>query len=206
MTNLSVFLVSVVLVTVAPGPDIIQVLTRGVSQGRMAGLAAAAGFSTGCIFHTTLAAVGVSALIRSSDVAFTLIKLAGAFYLIYIGIGSLRNRRAALVGEPAGFDALGAIYRQSIVANILNPKVTLFFLAFLPQFVSPASATPGLQLMGLGIIFMVVTIIIFGAVAIFAGLIGDWLRRRPAVAGRLQVLAGVTFIGLGIRVALPDVR
>ncbi|HML79677.1 LysE family translocator [Geobacter sulfurreducens] len=206
MTNLSVFLVSVVLVTVAPGPDIIQVLTRGVSQGRMAGLAAAAGFSTGCIFHTTLAAVGVSALIRSSDVAFTLIKLAGACYLIYIGIGSLRNRRAALVGEPAGFDALGAIYRQSIVANILNPKVTLFFLAFLPQFVSPASATPGLQLMGLGIIFMVVTIIIFGAVAIFAGLIGDWLRRRPAVAGRLQVLAGVTFIGLGIRVALPDVR
>ncbi|ANA40698.1 lysine transporter LysE [Geobacter anodireducens] len=206
MTNLSVFLVSVVLVTVAPGPDIIQVLTRGVSQGRMAGLAAAAGFSTGCIFHTTLAAVGVSALIRSSEVAFTLIKLAGAFYLIYIGIGSLRNRRAALVGEPAGFDALGAIYRQSIVANILNPKVTLFFLAFLPQFVSPASATPGLQLMGLGIIFMVVTIIIFGAVAIFAGLIGDWLRRRPAVAGRLQVLAGVTFIGLGIRVALPDVR
>ncbi|HMN03540.1 MAG TPA: LysE family translocator, partial [Geobacter anodireducens] len=73
-------------------------------------------------------------------------------------------------------------------------------------FVSPASATPGLQLMGLGIIFMVVTIIIFGSVALFAGLIGDWLRRRPAVAGRLQALAGVTFIGLGIRVALPDVR
>lgn len=206
MTNLSVFLVSVVLVTVAPGPDIIQVLTRGVSQGRMAGLAAAAGFSTGCIFHTTLAAVGVSALIRSSDVAFTLIKLAGACYLVYIGIGALRNRGASLVGEPAGFDALGAIYRQSIVANILNPKVTLFFLAFLPQFVSPASATPGLQLMGLGIIFMVVTIIIFGSVALFAGLIGDWLRRRPAIAGRLQALAGVTFIGLGIRVALPDVR
>ncbi|AJE03747.1 LysE family translocator [Geobacter pickeringii] len=206
MTNLTVFFVSVILVTIAPGPDIIYVLTRGVSQGKRAGLAAAAGFSTGCIFHTALAAVGISALIRSSEVAFTVIRLAGAAYLVYLGIGALRSRGGALIGASTEAPPLGSIYRQSIVANILNPKVTLFFLAFLPQFVAPGSGSVGLQLMGLGLIFMAVTITVFGAVALCAGLIGDWLRRTPAVAGRIQALAGLTFIGLGIRVALPDVK
>lgn len=206
MTNLTVFLVTTFLLAIAPGPDIIYVLTRGVSQGKRAGLAAAAGFSTGCLFHTTLAAVGVSALIRSSETAFTLIRIAGACYLIYIGIGALRSRGAFVVGEGSSGEALRAIYRQSIIANILNPKVTLFFLAFLPQFAAPGSGSVGVQLMGLGIIFTAVTIVVFGAVALFAGLIGDWLRQRPAFAGRLQALAGVTFIALGIRVALPDAR
>ncbi|WP_298268238.1 LysE family translocator [Geobacter sp.] len=206
MTNLTVFLVSVVLVTVAPGPDIIYVLTRGVSQGKRAGLAAAAGFSTGCIFHTALAAVGISALIRSSETAFTVIRLAGGAYLIYLGIGALRSRGVSLVGESTEVPPLWSIYRQSIVANILNPKVTLFFLAFLPQFVVPSAGSIGLQLMGLGLIFMTVTILIFGTVALFAGFIGDRLLRTPAVAGRIRALAGLTFIALGIRVALPDLR
>lgn len=206
MTDLTLFLVSVVLVTIAPGPDIISVLTRGVSQGKKAGLAAAAGFSTGCIFHTTLAAVGVSALLRSSPAAFAVVKIAGACYLVYIGIGTLRARGGALVGGAAGGDPLRTIFRQSIIANILNPKVTLFFLAFLPQFVPPASRNVGFQLMVLGLIFMAVTIVIFSGVALGAGLIGDWLRRRPAVAVKIQSLAGLTFIALGIRVSLPDVR
>lgn len=206
MTNLSIFLVSTVLLALAPGPDIIYVLTRGVSQGKRAGLAAAAGFSTGCLFHTALAAVGISALIRSSETAFTLIRMAGAGYLVYIGIRALRTRGPFLIGDSAGGEALRAIYRQSVVANILNPKVTLFFLAFLPQFVAPGVGSVGLQLMGLGAIFMAVTLVVFSSVGIFAGLIGDWLRRRPAFSGRLQALAGVTFIALGIRVALPGAR
>jgi threonine/homoserine/homoserine lactone efflux protein len=96
------------------------------------------------------------------------------------------------------------IYKQSVIGNMLNPKVTLFFLAFLPQFVNAGAGNIALQLVLLGVVFMIVTIVVFGAVAIFAAMIGDWIRRKPAIGERLNVFAGITFIALGIRVALPD--
>ena len=121
-------------------------LTRGIAQGRKAGLAAAAGFSAGCIFHTLLAALGVAALIRSSPLAFDLVRYAGAAYLIWIGIQALRHA-AAFSFEAAGDQrALWTIFRQSVIGNALNPKVTLFFLSFLPQFVKSEAGHVGGQI------------------------------------------------------------
>jgi threonine/homoserine/homoserine lactone efflux protein len=204
MPDIALFVVASSLLAIAPGPDVIYVLTRAVSQGRKAGIAAALGFASGCIFHTVLAAVGVAALIRSSELAFDLVRYAGAAYLVWIGIQALRHRSAFSIEGASDKKALAAIYKQSVIGNMLNPKVTLFFLAFLPQFVNSEAGNVGLQMALLGVVFMGVTIVVFGAVAIFAAMIGDWIRRKPAIGERLNVFAGVTFIALGIRVALPD--
>jgi threonine/homoserine/homoserine lactone efflux protein len=204
MPDIALFLVASALLTIAPGPDIVYVLTRGVAQGPKAGLAAALGFATGCIFHTVLAAVGIAALIRSSDVAFNAVRYAGAAYLVWIGIQALRHRASFAVDAAGDSRALALIYRQSVIGNVLNPKVTLFFLAFLPQFVNMQAGHVGWQMALLGAIFMVQTVVIFGAVALFSGWLGAWIRRKPVIGERLNIFAGITFIALGIRVALPD--
>jgi len=205
MPDLGLFLVASALLIIAPGPDIVYVLTRGIAQGRKAGLAAALGFATGCIFHTLLAALGVAALIRSSELAFNAVRYAGAAYLVWIGIQALRHRASFAPAEGGESKALGTIFKQSVIGNALNPKVTLFFLAFLPQFVNAAAGHVEWQMALLGAIFMAQTVVIFGAVALFSGWIGDRVRRKPAIGQRLNVFAGLTFIALGIRVALPDV-
>jgi threonine/homoserine/homoserine lactone efflux protein len=204
MPDIALFLVASALLTIAPGPDIVYVLTRGISQGPKAGVAAALGFATGCIFHTVLAAVGVAALIRSSEVAFDGVRYAGAAYLIWIGIQALRHRSSFSIGAASDAKALAVIFRQSVIGNMLNPKVTLFFLAFLPQFVNTQAGHIGWQMALLGAIFMAQTVLIFGAVALFSGWLGAWIRRKPAIGERLNIFAGITFIALGIRVALPD--
>ena len=204
MPDIALFLVASALLTIAPGPDIIYVLTRALTQGARAGIAAAFGFATGCIFHTVLAAVGVAALIRSSELAFDLVRYAGAAYLVWIGIQALRHRRSFSIEGASDTRALAVIFRQSVIGNMLNPKVTLFFLAFLPQFVNAEAGHVGAQMALLGAIFMAQTVAIFGAVALFSAGLGAWMRRKPAIGARLNVFAGVTFIALGIRVALPD--
>jgi threonine/homoserine/homoserine lactone efflux protein len=203
MPDIALFLAASALLTVAPGPDIVYVLTRGIAQGARAGFAAALGFATGCIFHTLLAALGVAALIRSSDLAFNAVRYAGAAYLAWIGIQALRHRAAFSVEGAGDARSLALIYRQSVVGNMLNPKVTLFFLAFLPQFVDAKAGHVGLQMALLGALFMAQTVVIFGAVALFSGYLGAWIRRKPAIGTRLNVFAGLTFIALGVRVALP---
>jgi threonine/homoserine/homoserine lactone efflux protein len=203
MPDIALFIAASALLAIAPGPDVIYVLTRGVAQGPRAGIAAALGFAAGCIFHTVLAAVGIAALIRSSELAFDLVRYAGAAYLVWIGIQALRHRSAFSVEAARDQKALATIFRQSVIGNMLNPKVTLFFLAFLPQFVNTPAGNIGWQMALLGVIFMGVTIVVFGAVAIFSGWIGNWVRRKPVIGERLNVFAGITFIALGIRVALP---
>ncbi len=204
MPDIALFLVASALLTIAPGPDIVYVLTRGIAQGRKAGLAAAAGFSTGCIFHTLLAALGIAAIIRSSPLAFDLVRYAGAAYLVWIGIQAIRHASAFSLGAANDERALWTIFRQSVIGNALNPKVTLFFLSFLPQFVDTGAGHVGWQMAFLGVVFMLQSFVIFGLVALFSGGIGNWVRRKPAIATRLNLFAGITFIALGIRVALPD--
>jgi len=204
LPDIALFLAASALLAIAPGPDIVTVLARGISQGRRAGFAAALGFAAGCLFHTALAAVGVAALIRSSPVAFDVVRYAGAAYLVWIGIQAIRHREAFSMQAAGGGAGLATIFRQSVIGNALNPKVTLFFLSFLPQFVNESTGSVGVQMAILGVVFMAVTIVVFGAVALFSGWIGDRLRARPAIASRLNLFAGLAFIGLGIRVALPD--
>jgi threonine/homoserine/homoserine lactone efflux protein len=204
MPDIALFLVASALLTIAPGPDIVYVLTRGITQGRQAGLAAAVGFATGVIFHTALAALGIAALIRSSEWAFTLVRYAGAAYLVYIGIRALTSQSAFAL-QPGGSKlALWTIYKQSVIGNALNPKVTLFFLSFLPQFINSTAGHIEMQMVLLGVIFMAETVVIFGGIALFSGLIGDRLKKQPAIADRLDLFAGLVFIGLGIRVAWPE--
>jgi threonine/homoserine/homoserine lactone efflux protein len=204
MPEIGLFLVASALLTIAPGPDIVYVLTRGIAQGRRAGLAAALGFATGVIFHTALAAFGIAALIRSSEFAFTLVRYAGAAYLIYLGIRTLINDSALQFGSSGSSIALWTVYKQSVIGNALNPKVTLFFLSFLPQFINVNAGPVAPQMVLLGVLFMLQTALIFGAVAFFSGAIGDRLRSKPAIAKRLNSFAGVVFVLLGIRVAWPE--
>ena len=202
MPNFLLFLATSIAITCAPGPDNLQVLARGISQGRAAGLVAALGFAAGITFHTTLAAIGVAAVLRSSPVAFEAIKLAGAAYLIWIGIKALRTKGLATAHERPP-QPLTAIFRQSVIGNLLNPKVTLFFIVFLPQFIVPNGAqSVTVQMLELGALFMLQTVVVFSLFGIGAGMIGAWLKRRPRVGVWLDRLAGATFILLGIRVAL----
>ena len=204
MPDIGLFLIASAILAIAPGPDIVYVLTRGITQGKRAGFAAALGFATGVIFHTALAALGIAALIRSSEFAFTLVRYAGAGYLIYLGIRMLASRSAFRLGQDNATLALWTVYKQSVIGNVLNPKVTLFFLSFLPQFINMNAGRIELQMVLLGVLFMLQTVIIFGAIAVFSGAIGDRLRANPAIANRLNLFAGVIFVALGIRVAWPE--
>ena len=204
MPDIGLFLIASALLTIAPGPDIVYVLTRGITQGRRAGFAAALGFATGVIFHTALAALGIAALIRSSEFAFLLVRYAGAAYLVYLGIRTLMSRGNFQLGQNHSSIALWTVYKQSVIGNVLNPKVTLFFLSFLPQFISINAGHVEFQMVLLGGLFMLQTVLIFGAIAFFSGVIGDRVRTNSAIANRLQVFAGVIFIALGIRVAWPE--
>ncbi|CAD6530950.1 Homoserine/homoserine lactone efflux protein [Paraburkholderia kirstenboschensis] len=204
MPNFMLFLATSIAITMAPGPDNLQVLARGISQGRAAGLVAALGFAAGITFHTTLAALGVAALLRSSPFAFQAIKLAGAAYLVWIGVKALRSQGLATAHERAP-QPLMTVFRQSVLGNLLNPKVTLFFIVFLPQFVQPHGAqSVTVQMLELGALFMLQTVAVFSLFGVCAGIIGGWLKRRPRVGVWLDRLAGATFIAIGIRVALRD--
>ena len=204
MPNFLLFLAASIAITAAPGPDNLQVLARGISQGRAAGLVAALGFAAGISFHTTLAALGVAALLKSSAVAFEAVKLAGAAYLIWIGIKAIRSKGLSSAHERPS-QPLGVVFRQSVIGNLLNPKVTLFFIVFLPQFVNPhGGQSVMLQMFELGGVFMLQTVVVFSVFGVAAGMIGAYLKRRPRVGLWLDRLAGATFIGLGLRVALKD--
>ncbi|APR34509.1 LysE family translocator [Paraburkholderia sp. SOS3] len=204
MPNFLLFLATSLAITFAPGPDNLQVLARGISQGRAAGFVAALGFAAGITFHTTLAALGVAAVLRSSPVAFQAIKLAGAAYLIWIGIKALRSKGLATAHERPPQPLL-SIFRQSVIGNMLNPKVTLFFIVFLPQFVNPHGVqNVTVQMLELGALFMLQTVAVFSLFGVCAGTIGNWLKRRPRAGVWLDRIAGATFIAIGLRVALRD--
>lgn len=205
--QLLLFAGSVFLLALTPGPDILYVLARGLSQGRKAGLCAAAGFNLGVIVHTLFAAFGISAVLAASATAFMVIKFAGAAYLIYLGLKMLRaSGTAGAVNGDRQRMPLRVIFRQSIVANVLNPKVALFFLAFLPQFTNPGQGPVALQMLVLGGVFMLVSFLVFAAVALFSGVVGNKLRTNPKVERRLNVGAGGLLVGLGLALAFSDAR
>jgi threonine/homoserine/homoserine lactone efflux protein len=204
LDQLVLFSLTSIVLIFTPGPDIIYVLTRGVAQGRTAALAAAAGFSLGNIGHTLLAVCGLSAILASSATAFTLIKIAGGLYLIYIGV-KLWRADPRLTLSPAGeHKTARLIFRQSILANLLNPKVAVFFLAFFPQFVRPSQGSPALQMLILGLTFVVLTMICFGLVALGAGLLNARLAARPTVSAWLHKGAGAILMLLGLRLVWAD--
>ncbi|WP_394823093.1 LysE family translocator [Pendulispora albinea] len=204
LPQFTAFLAAAILITLSPGPDNLMVLSLGASQGRRQGMAFGFGCAIGCLSHTLLAVLGVSALIAASAIAFTALKTVGGLYLIWLGWNAIRSRGSSLPSDevetaPA---PLGTLFRRGLLANAINPKVVLFFLSFLPQFVDTARGHVGLQTALLGVTFTVQGALIFGTLGYFAGAIGQGLRRRPTTAMWLDRVAGSIFIALGIKLAV----
>lgn len=194
------FLAAALVLTASPGPDNLMVLGMGMSRGRRAGIAFGLGCALGCLSHTLLAAIGVSALVAASPVAFTVLKVAGGAYLVWMGVQAWRHAGAVRVGGEAGDAApLRQLFVKGLIANAINPKVVLFFLSFLPQFVVASQGRMEWQLGLLGVLFTAQAVVLFGLLGWFSGSIGVWLNRRPSVGLWLDRLAGTVFIGLGVR-------
>jgi threonine/homoserine/homoserine lactone efflux protein len=197
------FLGASALFIAAPGPDVIYIIARGVAQGRGAALVSAWGICVGMLVHTSFAAAGLSALLARSVVAFRVVKYVGAAYLLYLGVRTLFDRRgfgATTQGTPTA--GLKKTFLQGVASNVLNPKVALFFLAFLPQFVDPAGSAAS-QLLVLGLLFVAVGLGVLCAMAVFAGTIGEFVRKRRGAARVLRWTMGIVLIALGLLLALP---
>jgi threonine/homoserine/homoserine lactone efflux protein len=207
-TSIVLFVTASLAVIVAPGPDNVYVLTRGVAQGREVALASAWGMCSGLLFHTTLAAVGLSAILAQSAVAFSVVKYAGAAYLVYLGVRALLSKEEFVPSaEEAPAARLRSFFFRGLTMNLLNPKVAVFFLAFLPQFASPSGATAdgvALRLVALGLIFALLSVVVFSAIALFSGVLGNRLSRDPRFATALQWLTGCVLVGLGVRLGLSE--
>ena len=194
------FLLAAIVVTVSPGPDNLMVLAMGMSKGRSRGIAFGLGCALGCLSHTVLAVIGVSALIAASPLAFTALKLVGGLYLLWLGVQALRSRGGTRVARAEMPDRpLATLFFKGVFANAINPKVALFFVAFLPQFVVPDNGSVGLQMALLGIVFTAQSALLFGLLGFFAGSVGQWLNDKPRVGTWLDRIAGCIFVALGLR-------
>ncbi|WP_400163353.1 LysE family translocator [Brevibacillus sp. TJ4] len=198
------FLAVAVLLTLAPGPDILFVIAQSISNGRKAGILTALGLASGVIVHTLAAALGITAVLYNSAFAFQLIKYAGALYLLYLAYQAIRDGATPLTAAAPVRQKGIQLYRTGVLMNILNPKVSLFFLALLPQFVTHGTGNEPLQMMLLGVIFMVQAIVVFSLVALFAGQVGSKLMARPKVGKYVNYGKAVLYAAIGLRLALAE--
>jgi threonine/homoserine/homoserine lactone efflux protein len=199
-STLLVFGLAAVVLVAVPGPNLIYIVTRSVSEGRTAGLVSAAGVETGTLVHVAAAAVGVSALLASSAAAFAIVKYAGAAYLVYLGLRALSRKEDA--PSPQIDRAPHArIYRQALLVQLLNPKVAIFFLSFLPQFIDPARGQVTLQILVLGSLLTAIGLLSDVVYAIAASAVGAWLSARSGFERTQRRISGVVYIGLGAAAA-----
>lgn len=200
--TLLVFFMASTLLALSPGPDNLFVLAQAAQRGKMAGIAVTGGLCTGLMVHTAAVALGVAAVFQASAVAFSLLKLIGAAYLLYLAWQSFRAGADTCGGPQAAKLGFSRLYGRGIVMNITNPKVSLFFLAFLPQFTDPASGPLLPQILLLGLLFILSTILIFGAISILAGGFGARFRKSPRAQIILNRLAAFVFVGLAVKLAM----
>lgn len=203
MSALLCFLGASVALTIAPGPDNVFVMTQGIARGRRPAIITALGMCSGISVHTTAAAFGISAVFYSSVIAFNVVKYAGAAYLLYLAFKTLKERSAVTLSVPDDRPA-SALFKRGVIMNVLNPKVAMFFLAFLPQFVSPNTRYFTLQMLLLGGIFMVQAVIIFCLIGYFSGNIGSYILARPKIAKCFDWITAGVFMSLGVRLALAE--
>jgi threonine/homoserine/homoserine lactone efflux protein len=199
---LGLFVVAALVLLLTPGPAVLYIVARSVEQGRLAGLVSALGVHVGTLVHVAAAALGLSALLVSSALAFNVVKYLGALYLIYIGVRKLMGWDQALERRALARPSLRQLFAQGVVVNVLNPKTALFFLAFLPQFVDVSRGAVGLQILTLGLIFVSLGVVSDGLYAVAAGTAGEWIRRDGRVLRAERYVSGGVFVGLGITAAL----
>ena len=205
--NYTGFILAAVILNITPGADTFYVLTRCVAQGKRAGFVSVAGIMTGCVVHVLAAALGLSVILSTSSAVFNLVKWAGALYLIYLGAKTIMARSESAFETPGtngGGQNLKAIYRQGIITNVLNPKVALFFLSFLPQFVNPLTAEGPLPFFILGGTFLVTGTVWLMIIAGAAAIMTRTLRQNRRIETILQKVSGMIFIGFGIKLALSS--
>ncbi|WP_026076117.1 LysE family translocator [Noviherbaspirillum massiliense] len=201
LTALLAFFGTSILLGLAPGPDNIFVLTQSALRGRGAGLLVTLGLCTGLVVHTLTVSFGVAAIFQASTLAFTALKLVGACYLLYLAWQAFHASASGVhLGQRS---SLGPwqLYRRGIIMNITNPKVSIFFLAFLPQFADPARGSLTLQMMLLGGLFILATLLVFGAIALLAGLLGQRLSQSARAERIMNRVAGTVFAGLALKLA-----
>jgi len=204
MEQLPLFIAASIALIITPGPDIIYVLTRGIADGRRAGVMSAIGVTFGILFHTVAASLGLALLLQTSVYAFWALKIIGGIYLIYLGIQIIKNKKGYEIKEfNHHFDTKKCLI-QGFLSNVLNPKVALFFVAFLPQFVSVDVQDNSIYLIILGLIFALMTIVFLTILGLFSGVIGTWLQERRKAAGRIRIGSGVIIMVLGFRLLISQ--
>ena len=199
-SSILVFVSAALLLLVIPGPAVFYIVGRSIGHGRGAGLVSALGIGVGSLVHTAAAAIGLSALLTSSAIAFAAVKYVGAGYLVYLGIQKLR-REEPLLSADAPRVRLSSIFAQGIVVNVLNPKAALFFFAFLPQFVDASRGNVAAQILFLGVLFATLGVTSDSLWAVFAGTVASRLRRNPRWMRAQRYVSGGMLISLGVATA-----
>jgi len=204
-TGLGVYVIASLALIATPGQDMLYVITRSLAQGRLAGVCSALGVCCGILVHTAIAALGIGALLQASETLFLAVKLAGAAYLVWLGL-RLLLARATVSLEATGGRRLSpmSLFAQGVLSNVSNPKMVLFFLAFLPQFVSPADAHPTAHLVFLGVLYAVMALPVKAGVALVAGSLFENLARSRAALAWLNRASGTVLVALGVRLAASD--
>ena len=195
----SIFLIASVAIIATPGQDMLLVMSRSVAQGSVAGVVTAAGVSCGLLMHTLLATIGVGAIVQTSDWLFLSMKIVGALYLIYLGVLLLRSSSTELALTGSNVRSVGRLFVDGTLSNIANPKIAIFYFAFLPQFVLPQAQSPTLTIFALGAAFALLTFLMKGPVGYFAGRLSRWLRDNPDYLLGVHKVSGVVLILLGVR-------
>ncbi len=204
-SQLIIFLIASFLLCLAPGPDNIYVLTQGITKNKKAAIITTLGLATGLIIHTSAAAFGISVIFKTSQIAFDIVKYLGVLYLLYIAYQAFKYRN-----EPLNLDIksskqeMKSLYIKGFIMNILNPKVSIFFLAFLPQFVDPTIANVPMQMIILGAIFMIITILVFSTIGVAGNILSAKLVQKPSIIKYMNILTSFVLVSLGIKLALAQ--
>ncbi len=200
----SAFFLASTLLAIAPGPDNVFVLTQSALHGKLSGLVVVFGLCTGLLVHTAAVTFGVAVIFQASTLAFTLLKIIGAGYLVYLAWQIVRATPEQIRMQSDQQKCLGTLYRRGIIMNVTNPKVSIFFLAFLPQFADPGRGPISLQMVALGGIFITATILVFGAMALIGGALGEWLNRSERAQRVMNWTAGTIFVGLALKLVTAE--
>jgi len=201
LTTLFLLVTITVLVCIVPGPDMLYIISRSTGQGRSTGVVSCLGIATGGLLQTTAVALGISSLFLVVPIAYDIIKYVGAAYLVYLGIRFILSREEMLASSHDGKADFRKAFLQGSLTTLLNPKVALFYVAFLPQFVDPTRGHVPLQLLILGLLFNITSLAVDTSVALLASLLGTWLKRRSGAAKLIHWLTGSVLVGLGVRLA-----
>lgn len=201
LSTILTFLAAATLLSLAPGPDNIFVLTQSAVHGKRAGIFTSMGLCTGLLVHTLAVALGVAAIFQTSEIAFNALKFFGAGYLIYLAWHAFRAKDESLSDGSGKSRSLRQLYFRGIIMNVTNPKVSIFFLAILPQFADPDRGPVFLQFLALGGLFIIAGMLTMIAISIAAGSLGQWLNKSPRAQSTLNKVAGVVFVGLALKIA-----